>query len=81
MSFSVHLGADLQERLDRLARATGRKRNALIREAVEELLRARERSVWSERILHHTGFLDAPRIEEDRGDVLEPRDPFDAPPP
>jgi predicted transcriptional regulator len=54
-STSVHLPADLVERLDRLARESGKSRNRVILEALEASL-AQAREKWPE------DFLDADRL-------------------
>ena len=56
-STSVHLPMELVEQLDRLARETGRSRNRVIREALEDYL-SRPRESWPE------DFFSADRIKD-----------------
>jgi predicted DNA-binding protein len=64
-STSVHLPAKLIERLDQLARESGRSRNSLIRQALEAYA-SRARESWPE------DFLSADRLPE--GDVRDLQD-------
>lgn len=76
MGFSVHLEEDLLKRLDRIARQTSRRRNALIREAVASYLERQERRAWPDVVMEFKGESDAPRFEATRSELSEPREPF-----
>ncbi|HUY27522.1 MAG TPA: ribbon-helix-helix protein, CopG family [Candidatus Binataceae bacterium] len=78
MNFSVHLGDELVERLNRTAGQTGKKRNALIREAVGEWLSRHQPAEWPAEIVRFRGLRGLKRFEEDRKKLKPPRTPFDA---
>ena len=78
MNFSVHLSDDLIERLNRTARESGKKRNALIREAVAEWLERRRPGRWPAEVTNFRGLRSLKRFEENRKQLKPPRSPFDA---
>ena len=78
MNFSVHLQDKIVERLDRAAKETGKKRNALIREAVSEWLDERSPAKWPEAVMKFRGIRGIKRFESYRSELQSPRDPFDA---
>ncbi|MGF1615165.1 MAG: ribbon-helix-helix protein, CopG family [Gammaproteobacteria bacterium] len=78
MNFSLHLSDDLVHRLNALVQATGRSRNALIREAIEEWLKRQEHSRWSDEVLQFSGLPEAIPFEGSRAELLPPAEPFDA---
>ena len=78
MNFSIHLSDTLAERLQQIAQETGRSRNALIREAVESWLASREQRRWPQEVLDFQGVPDTVPFEQDRTNLLPPREPFDA---
>jgi len=77
MTFSIYLDDKLAKRLNRAAIESGKARNALIREALEEWF-ARSRSAqWPEAVLAFKGVRSAPRFERTRQRLKPPREPFD----
>jgi metal-responsive CopG/Arc/MetJ family transcriptional regulator len=78
MNFSLHLSDDLVHRLNAMAQATGKSRNALIREAIEEWLARRERCEWPEEVLSFQGVLKMVPFERARAELLPPKEPFNA---
>jgi Arc/MetJ-type ribon-helix-helix transcriptional regulator len=78
MNFSLHLNDELVRRLNAMAQATGKSRNALIREAVEEWLERRARGQWPEAVLGFPGVPEAVPFEHARAELLPPGEPFGA---
>lgn len=78
MNFSVHLSDEVVERLNRTAKETGKTRNAVIREAVDEWLNRRNRERWPAEVLAFRGVRRMKRFEADRKKLRPPSDPFDA---
>jgi predicted transcriptional regulator len=78
MNFSLHLNDELVHRLNAVAQATGRSRNALIREAVEEWLQRRARGQWPEEVLEFQGIPELVPFEHARAELLPPAEPFGA---
>lgn len=76
MNFSFHLNDDLVRRLNALTQATGRSRNALIREAIEEWLERQEHRRWPEEVLRFSGIPEAIPFEQSCAEILPPREPF-----
>jgi len=78
MNFSVHLHDDMVERLNQTARDSGKTRNALIREAIEEWLGRRRPAKWPAEVMGFSGIPGIKRFEADRKELKQPRPPFDA---
>jgi predicted transcriptional regulator len=79
VNFNVYLDDELVRRLDALSKRTGIRRNALIREAVGNLVR-RRKTTWPDIILEWKGEPDAVPFEDARSELAEPADdPFGAP--
>lgn len=77
MNFNVYLDAKSIARLERLAKARRKARNALIREAVEQLLTRDSSAGWPEEVLDFKGVPGSPRFESSRGKLVAPhRDPL-----
>ncbi len=76
MTFSIYLDDKLTKRLNRVAAESGKARNALIREALEEWLARSRAKKWPEAVLAFKGVRCAPRFEEARKTLKPPRDPF-----
>ena len=72
MNFNVYLDKQTVDRLNRLAKARGVKRNALIREAVEHLLARETRAGWPAAVLEHRG-VPGPAFESGRRKLRPPR--------
>ena len=78
MNFSLHLNDEIVHRLNAAAQATGKSRNALIREAVEEWLERRARGQWPEEVRGFQGVPEAVPFEQARAELLPPTEPFGA---
>lgn len=76
MTFSVYLDDKLAKHLNRVAVESGKARNALIREALEDWLAKNRIKKWPEAVLSFKGVRGAPRFEESRKALKRPRDPF-----
>jgi metal-responsive CopG/Arc/MetJ family transcriptional regulator len=76
VNFSIHLSDDLVERLNETAREVGRKRNALIRDAVAEYLQRHRSRKWPTEVLNFRGVAKLPRFEEHRKALKPPRPLF-----
>jgi predicted transcriptional regulator len=76
VTFSIYIDDDLVEHLNRIAGETGKPRNALVREALQEWLARRKRSRWPATVMAFRGIKGLPRFEEGRETLQEPRDPF-----
>ncbi len=68
MNFNVYLEAPLAKKLGALARRTGTKRNALIRQAVAKLV-AEDDARWPAMVLAWTGDPDFPPFEATREEL------------
>ena len=77
MTFSIYLDEKLTKRLNRAALESGKARNALIRQALEEWLAGRRPERWPEAVLAFQGVRGAPRFEKTRSRLKRPREPFD----
>jgi hypothetical protein len=76
MTFSIYLDDKLTKRLNRVAIESGKARNALIREALEEWLARSRPKKWPEAVLTFKGIRGVPRFEETRKTLNPPREPF-----
>jgi predicted transcriptional regulator len=73
MNFNVYLDTETVTRLNTLARQRGTTRNALIREAVAQLLEGDGGQAWPESVKAFEGVPDAPRFEASRRKLRAPR--------
>lgn len=71
MHFNIYLDDRTGTHLNDRAQATGKSRNALIREAVEEWLE-RHDNAWPEEILAFQGVQDFPAFETARAKLTPP---------
>jgi len=78
MTFSIHLEDALAERLNRIAKESGKARNALIREALREWLDRRRPREWPSEVTDFRGIPGIARFERGRKGLKAPRDPFNA---
>jgi hypothetical protein len=62
--------------MNRVAVESGKARNALIREALEEWLVRSRTKKWPDAVLAFKGIRGVPRFEETRKTLKPPRDPF-----
>jgi Ribbon-helix-helix protein, copG family len=77
MTFTIYLDKESAHQFERIAKESGKKRNALIREALKEWLARRKRSQWPSEIINFKGIKGAPRFEDGRKLLKPPREPFD----
>lgn len=72
MNFNVYIEDSLAERLDRLSQQQGKKRNTIIREALEAWIAQFSPTTWPDEILTYTGTQDPIIFESYRSDLLPP---------
>jgi hypothetical protein len=72
MTFSIHIDEPTAVALAQAARATGRTRNALIRQAIGEWLASRERTDWPAIVREFKGVRGAVPFERDRHALVAP---------
>jgi predicted DNA-binding protein len=72
MTFSIHIDEPTAEALARAARAAGRTRNALIRQAIQEWLTRRERQDWPAIVREFKGDRRVTPFETSRRALREP---------
>jgi len=72
MTFSIHIDEATADALRRAAQATGRTRNALIRQAIGDWLANRERNEWPAVVRRFKGVKNAAPFESYRHELLEP---------
>jgi hypothetical protein len=73
MNFNVYIDKETVRRLERLAKARRTSRNALIREAVEQLLDRAPDAGWPRAVLDFEGFAGAVVFETSRKKLRPPR--------
>lgn len=77
MNFNIYIDDKVGIKLNKLAKTSGKTRNALIREAIEEWVNHQINPQWSEKILSFKGLKDMPSFESYRSELNEPKDdPF-----
>lgn len=74
MNFNVHIDKQTGDRLERLAKARGTSRNALIREALARLLDRRVKPEWPPEVMAFQGVPGARRFEGARRKLGAPRE-------
>lgn len=78
MIFSVHLEEELFLKINSAAKAMGKTRNALIRQALGEWVADHKPAAWPAKVAAFKGIKRAPRFESGRAELKPPREPFDA---
>lgn len=73
MNFNVYIDKQTVSRLERLAKARRTSRNALIREAVEQLLDRSADAGWPKAVQDFEGISAASPFEDSRGKLHAPR--------
>ena len=77
VNFNVYIDEETGKRLERLARRRRTSRNALIREAVAQLLDRSADTGWPKVVLEFAGVRGVPRFEGSRKHLRAPkRDPL-----
>lgn len=74
MNFNIYLEDKIAEQIQRLVRLTGKKRNAIVREALEAWVKEHSGQYWSESILKFEGIDDAIAFEKYRDELIQPDD-------
>lgn len=77
MTYRIYLNDKLTKRLNRAVIESGKARDALIRQALEEWLAGSQSERWPEAVLAFKGVRGAPRFETMRERLRSPREPFD----
>lgn len=77
MHFNIYIDDTVGMKLNKLAKTSGKTRNALIREAIEEWVNQQTNPQWPDKILTFQGMKDFPPFESHRKDLNESKeDPF-----
>jgi hypothetical protein len=76
VKFSIYIDDELVDEFSRIAAETGKTRNALTREALQEWLVRRRRSRWPAPVLAFRGIKGIARFEDSRKALKPPSDPF-----
>lgn len=78
MHFNIYVDDQVGAQLNKLAKKSGKTRNSLIREAIEEWITQQINPKWSDIVLDFNGLKDFPAFETYRKDLNEPKeDPFE----
>ncbi|PZD74938.1 hypothetical protein C1752_00632 [Acaryochloris thomasi RCC1774] len=75
MNFNVYVEDQLVERLELLAKQQGKKRNTIIREALEAWTTLNLPAAWPDNVLTYSGSTDGIVYESYRNELLPPTDP------
>ena len=71
VNFNIYLDDETGQLLNKVAKKSGKSRNALVRQAVREWLKRQGKSQWPEEVLAFKGMADMPLFEASR-DRLRP---------
>lgn len=71
MNFHVYLDDKLSQEVQMLCQTNHKKRNAIIREALQMYIQARKKAVWSDSILSFEGISKFPSFESYRNERIE----------
>ena len=74
MNFNIYVNDELGAQIERLAKVTGRKRNAIINEALREWVARYMTPVWPGSVLEFIGDPSFPPFERDRDKLKTPSD-------
>lgn len=74
MSFHVYLEPELEYKLQSLCKKTGKKRNAIVREAIREYVDSHLSSEWPAAVFDFIPDKDLPPFENARNEGLIERD-------
>lgn len=75
MNFNVYVEDQLAERLDLRTKQQGKKRNTIIREALEAWTTLNLPAAWPDDVLTYTGSTDGIVFESYRPELSPPIDP------
>ncbi len=76
MNINIYIEDDLGSALNTYSKATHRKRNSIIREAIKEWITRHVQKKWSKDFKDFKGIEDFPTIEELRKNLIEPKRDF-----
>lgn len=77
MNFNIYVNDQLGAKLLQLSKATGKTKNAIIRQAIEEWLHKKAPSRWPESIISFQGIDGIEAFESSRSELREPEaNPF-----
>ncbi len=74
MSFHVYVEPELERKIEDLCKKTGRKRNAIVREALKEFVEKHSTQAWPDAVFDFKPNSKLARFESFRGDLLPERD-------
>ena len=77
MHYSIWFGKKMLEGLESIMVSTGKKRNTLVKEAVEEYIKRWNEKAWPESIMRFKGikdFKEEDRFENFRKDLKAPKE-------
>jgi hypothetical protein len=74
MNFNVYIDKKTGQRLERLAKGKHMSRNALIREALDQLLKRSAKPQWPREVLDFEGIPKTPPFEDARRQLAAPRE-------
>ena len=74
MNFNIYVEDSLGEKLEELCQITGKKRNSIIREALEAWIAKHAMSSWSDSILKYEGREVDIEFESYREELLSPNE-------
>lgn len=72
MNFSIYISDEMEKKLDSVASNFGKKRNAVIREALEEWIARHDNSGWPKSVLDYKGTQNSIDFESYRNEMKEP---------
>ena len=77
MHFHIYVNDKLGQELDTLAKITGKKRNKIVSEAIEEWVKSRRKKSWPKEIADFQGIGSIPpsfSFEQSRSELIQPKD-------
>lgn len=72
MNFNIYVEDHLAEKLDHLSQQQGKKRNAVIREALEAWITQNTVTTWPEVVMNYQGDPEAIAFESYRDELIPP---------
>jgi Ribbon-helix-helix protein, copG family len=74
MNFNIYVEDSLAEKLERLSEQQGKKRNAIIREALEAWVARFTPNIWPDIVMNYDGTEDGITFEATRSELLSPEE-------
>lgn len=72
MNFNIYLDDETGQQLNQLAKRAGESRNALVRQAVSDLLNKHDKPHWPDEVLAFKGIASMSRFEASRDRLKQP---------